>query len=318
MPVLEGHTTAVDVLIAEDDAPTREGIRRLLEQQGYRCAEAGDGREALELARRHLPRCVLLDLRMPALDGLAVACQLRADPRTCGAAIHCLTGLTDEGSRREARAAGCEAYLTKPVDPAALLEVLRPRTGDTGEWAHGLTKAEAEGLLDWLEAQGATGELAVEGVGFAVRCPGFQVGREVGGRVTVRRPRTRAVEGGKGAASAMPAVSLESEQVGDVTVVRIACKRLLDEPEMGRVRRNLLRLAEEPGRRRMVLDFRQVEALSGAVLAGLLALRQALLTQGGRLALCGLRPDVRELFVITGLERSLNVYLTEQEALLSF
>src|SRR5262249_55498807 len=101
MPVLEGRTTAVDVLIAEDDAPTREGIRRLLEQQGYRGAEAGDGREAWELARRPLPRCVLLDLRMPALDGLAVACQLRADPRTCGAAIHCLTGLTDEGSRRE-------------------------------------------------------------------------------------------------------------------------------------------------------------------------------------------------------------------------
>ena len=116
----------------------------------------------------------------------------------------------------------------------------------------------------------------------------------------------------------MPAVSLELEQVSDVTVVRIARKRLLDEPEVDGVRRHLLRLAEAPGRSRLVLDFRQVEALSSAVLAGLLVLRQALLDQGGRLALCGLRPGVREGLVLTGLERSLNVYPTEQEALLSF
>ncbi len=189
MRVHEDHANSIDVLIAEDEAPVRAGIRSLLEQEGYQCAEAGDGRETVELARRHLPRCVLLDLRMPGLDGFAVARRLRADPRTRGAAIHCLTGLTDEVARRAARAAGCEAFLTKPVDPAALLEAIRPQSPAGTEWADGLTKAEAERLLDWLEAQGVAGELTVEdGQRFAVRCPGFRVERDArGGGVNVSR-----------------------------------------------------------------------------------------------------------------------------------
>jgi anti-sigma B factor antagonist len=116
----------------------------------------------------------------------------------------------------------------------------------------------------------------------------------------------------------MPAVPLEMEQVGEVTVVRIGGRRLLDEPTVDGVKRNLLRLADDPGRARMVLDFREVEALSSIVLAALLSLRKALQAQGGRLALCGLRPNIREVFAITGLERLLRIYPTEQEALLSF
>jgi CheY-like chemotaxis protein len=126
---------------------------------------------------------------MPQLDGFAVARRLRADPRTRGAAIHCLTGLTDEAARQEAREAGCEVILTKPVDPDSLLEVVRPPRSEPPEWVHGLTKAQAEELLDWLEAQGAAGELAVEaeGPGFAVRCPGFRVERDANGRVSITR-----------------------------------------------------------------------------------------------------------------------------------
>jgi CheY-like chemotaxis protein len=58
----------VDVLIAEDDPLMRASLRLLLEGQGYTCAEASNGREAVDLARRHPPRCVLLDLAMPELD----------------------------------------------------------------------------------------------------------------------------------------------------------------------------------------------------------------------------------------------------------
>jgi CheY-like chemotaxis protein len=84
---------SVDILIVDDDASTRVGLRLYLERHGYRCVEAGDGREALALARTHLPRCVLLDLRLPGLDGFTVARRLRADPRTFSAHIYCLTGL---------------------------------------------------------------------------------------------------------------------------------------------------------------------------------------------------------------------------------
>ena len=90
----------VDVLIADDDALARGVLRLLLERQGYTCAEAGAGAQALELAKSLSPRCVLLDLAMPGLDGLAVARGLRADPATRGSRVHCLSGYADAEHRR--------------------------------------------------------------------------------------------------------------------------------------------------------------------------------------------------------------------------
>ncbi len=186
MRAYENHAPAVDILIAEDKAPERQALRFFLEQQGYRCAEAGDGREAVELAKIHRPRCVLLDLRMPGLDGFAVARQLRADPLTRETAIHCLTGLTGDSVRQQARAAGFERFLTKPVEPDALLEAISLEPRETAEWLHGLTKGEAEALLDWLQAHGEKGEVAHdEQQRFAVRCPGFRRWRDDGGEIVV-------------------------------------------------------------------------------------------------------------------------------------
>lgn len=186
---------SVDVLIVEDDASIRQAVRLLLERYGYRCAEAQNGREALALARAEPPRCVLLDLRMPGLDGFAVARRLRADLRTFGAHIHCLTGLQDRQTQEQARRAGCEEFLTKPVDSRSLLEVLR-RHLDEGSASpatvvSGLSKPEAEDLLDWLENHGCTGlAVTTEGDGFAVRCicpPGFHLAPQEGGGVRLWR-----------------------------------------------------------------------------------------------------------------------------------
>lgn len=115
----------------------------------------------------------------------------------------------------------------------------------------------------------------------------------------------------------MSSVPLELEEVGPVSVVRFTTRRLLDQAEVDGVRQALLRLAGDPGRGRLLLDFRAVEALTSAVLAVLLSLRGRLQKVGGRLALCELRPDVREVFAIAGLEGPLNVCATEQEALAS-
>jgi DNA-binding response OmpR family regulator len=147
----------VDVLIVEDDALTREGLRLLLEQHGYACAEAGDGRAALALARQRPPGCVILDLGLPELDGFAVAHRLRSEPRTRDVPIHCLTGRTDAACRKEAERIGCNAYLAKPVNAEVLLRLVRrrPRPG-TVRRVTGLTLAEAQELLDWLENHGCT------------------------------------------------------------------------------------------------------------------------------------------------------------------
>jgi CheY-like chemotaxis protein len=174
MLLREERDDRVDILIAEDDADTRQSLRDLLEQQGYRCAEAGTGVEAVEVARQHSPQCVILDLVMPELDGFSVARRLRADPRTRGASIHCLTGLTDDRARAEATRAGCDEFLTKPVNVSALLRVLHDGLKSEAKCVSGLGMAEAEDLLDWLEAHGTAGEVDYEeGQGFTVRYSGL-------------------------------------------------------------------------------------------------------------------------------------------------
>jgi CheY-like chemotaxis protein len=161
----------VDILIAEDDALVRQTLRSLLERKGYRCAEAENGRQAVELSQRNLPRCVLLDLAMPEMDGLTAARQLRADARTAGIRLHCLTGLADPDARARAEEAGFEAFLTKPVDVAQLLEVVCRQVQRPGpEEVSGLTKAAAEDLLDRLENAGCTDlEVLCQEGGFTVR-----------------------------------------------------------------------------------------------------------------------------------------------------
>jgi CheY-like chemotaxis protein len=114
----------IDVLITDDDPDSREAVRLLLEGDGYRCAEAENGYEAVEIARRCPPRLVLLDLMMPNLDGFAAARKLRADPRTHTVPIYCLSAWVDPAARTKAQRAGCEVFLAKPIDATELLDVV--------------------------------------------------------------------------------------------------------------------------------------------------------------------------------------------------
>jgi CheY-like chemotaxis protein len=120
----EQSCDSIDVLIAEDDPDVRRMLRVLLECDGYTCAEAEDGWEAMAIARETPPRLVLLDLMMPGLDGFSVARQLRSDPQTRTVHLCCLTALDYPEARREARRAGCEVYLTKPFHLDGLLDVV--------------------------------------------------------------------------------------------------------------------------------------------------------------------------------------------------
>lgn len=189
MRAVEPLAPPVDVLIAEDDPVMRRGLRLLLERQGCTCAEVGNGQDAVDLARRSPPRCVLLDLGMPGLDGIAVAQQLRADSRTRTAHIHCLTGNGDPATREQAHQAGVEVFLTKPVDATVLIDVVcrQVRRPEAGEVA-GLDKGEAEELLDLLQEAGATNLQVSLGADkhFAIRCtcpPGLRLIRDEDGMV---------------------------------------------------------------------------------------------------------------------------------------
>jgi CheY-like chemotaxis protein len=148
MSLMENARAPLDVLIAEDDGDLRLAVRQLLEDEGYACAEAEDGRVAVEVARQCPPRLVLLDLMMPAVDGFAAARQLRADPLTHGVRIHCLTALDFPAARSAAREAGCDGFLPKPFTADQLLDAVR-----RGVYA---LRAEDEAVVQAAERLGKT------------------------------------------------------------------------------------------------------------------------------------------------------------------
>jgi CheY-like chemotaxis protein len=106
------------VLIAEDDEDNRFTLKVLLEMRGYRVLTAANGHEAIAVAEREHPDLILMDLRMPLLNGLAATRQLRqhSDARLRLIPIFALSAYDPAQHRAVAIAAGCNDYVTKPVD----------------------------------------------------------------------------------------------------------------------------------------------------------------------------------------------------------
>jgi anti-sigma B factor antagonist len=111
---------------------------------------------------------------------------------------------------------------------------------------------------------------------------------------------------------------LEVEDLGDVTVVKFTDKKILDEPNIQIIGDQLFSLVDDMSRRRIVLNFGNVEYLSSAALGKLIALNKKVNSAGGRLALCSIAPPIYEIFELTATKRLFNIYEDEQEALQSF
>lgn len=123
------------VLVVDDFQDNREMFAEYLSFSGFRVAEAATGREALDRAFELIPDLILMDLSLPEIDGWEATRCLKNDPRTRQIPIVALTGHALAGHSREARDAGCDAFLTKPCLPDALvLEIRRvlARTGGSG------------------------------------------------------------------------------------------------------------------------------------------------------------------------------------------
>ena len=112
------------LLIVEDEEATRETWTEFFENAGYQVIQAGDGQEALEVARTERPSLVLLDLRLPKLDGYQVCQRLKGDPLTSDTPIIMITAfLTGASDTVRGIEYGADDYLNKPVD----LDVLAAR-----------------------------------------------------------------------------------------------------------------------------------------------------------------------------------------------
>lgn len=118
------------VLFVDDDADTRRGYSVYLTAFGFDVSTAGTGEEALNLASTCTPDVVILDLGLPDIDGWEVARQLKAAPRTAAVPIIALTGADLPHERISSMRAGCDRHLSKPCEPAGLLEALRRSIGE--------------------------------------------------------------------------------------------------------------------------------------------------------------------------------------------
>ena len=114
------------VLLAEDSQDTRIMLKRAFELIGYRVFEASDGLEALEMAQRHQPSLIVMDLNMPVLDGLAAVKNLRElEGSGQQIPIVAITAYDVPGMEEAALETGCNKYLSKPLDLSELDRTLK-------------------------------------------------------------------------------------------------------------------------------------------------------------------------------------------------
>lgn len=107
------------VLIAEDHEDSRDALRTLLEALGYRVLVAGNGAEAVDVARANKPDLILMDMMMPLVDGFEATRTLRDDEAFARTPIVAITAM--EGAREAVFEAGCSDVVVKPIDIRAFL-----------------------------------------------------------------------------------------------------------------------------------------------------------------------------------------------------
>ena len=117
------------ILVVEDNARNMILLMDVLRATGYRTLQASTGREALMLATRHGPALVLMDIRLPDMDGVEALRLLRADARTASIPVLAVTAQAMKGDQERFLEAGFDGYLSKPVDVDALLAAVRVNSG---------------------------------------------------------------------------------------------------------------------------------------------------------------------------------------------
>jgi two-component system cell cycle response regulator DivK len=113
------------VLIVEDQEDNRKILRDLLSNAGYDLIEAANGEEGVALAMSRRPNLVLMDIQLPVMDGYEATRRIKNNPELRSIPIIAVTSYALSGDEAKARAAGCDAYVTKPFSPRQLLAKVR-------------------------------------------------------------------------------------------------------------------------------------------------------------------------------------------------
>jgi CheY-like chemotaxis protein len=113
------------ILIIDDNVQNLKLARVVLANEGFDVQTASNAEDALQLLRTVTPRLILMDIQLPGMDGLELTRRLKADPATRAVRVIALTAYAMKGDDEKAFAAGCDGYITKPIDVERLPVVVR-------------------------------------------------------------------------------------------------------------------------------------------------------------------------------------------------
>ena len=112
------------VLYIEDNFHNRRIVRKILQSRGYTVIEAEDGVSGLEMVCELKPPLILLDIGLPGMDGLEVIERIKADKELCDIPVIALTASAMRGDRERFLAAGCDDYMSKPIQAIELINIV--------------------------------------------------------------------------------------------------------------------------------------------------------------------------------------------------
>jgi len=121
---------AKTVLVVEDNELNMKLFHDLLEAHGYEIVQTRNGLEAIDLARKHRPDLILMDIQLPEVSGLEVTKWIKDDDDLRAIPVIAVTAFAMKGDEERIRQGGCEAYLSKPISVAKFIETVKAYLGD--------------------------------------------------------------------------------------------------------------------------------------------------------------------------------------------
>ena len=118
--VMESKT----ILIIEDNQLNLKLVKTLLQIEKHQVLEAGDAEYGLEIAKEQVPDLILMDIQLPGMSGLEATRIIKQDPELMGIPVVALTSFAMQGDEEKAMEAGCEGYITKPIDTREFTKTL--------------------------------------------------------------------------------------------------------------------------------------------------------------------------------------------------
>ena len=127
----EPRTAQRSVLIVEDNELNMKLFHDLLAAHGYHTIQTRNGFDALDLARKHRPDLILMDIQLPEVSGLEVTKWIKEDDELRSIPIIAVTALAMKGDEERIRSGGCEAYISKPISVLSFLDTVRRFIGQS-------------------------------------------------------------------------------------------------------------------------------------------------------------------------------------------